>query len=248
MPPQPWKPQLCQNCEFRSFGDNSCRIFFQHGKPIHRILDNIVKVILYFADCLFRLSDKGFTLSELNFRMRPILISINLRMSSRVTSRINDGLKGIRRISIWLQPVHVFRILKFPCPCKSALRWRFSPAMQKQSPSSCSAFSISSSVRSRWRCRLPSGAGLHLHTYRKWGLLSLITQQLGDMLISQSVNAYSASIVLSEDTPGARWTRISTLRAVLSSTFLILYFPLVVCLLRMDSNNGRGCFSRGFRW
>ena len=62
-------------------------------------------------------------------------------------------------------------------------------------------------------------------TVRKWGLSSLMTQQLGEMLISQSVNAYRASIVLSDETPGAKCTRISTSLAVLSSTFLILIFP-----------------------
>ena len=61
---------------------------------------------------------------------------------------------------------------------------------------------------------------------RKCGLLSSITQQLGDMLTSQSVKAYSASMVLSDEVPAARCTNISTLAEVLSSTFRTLIFPL----------------------
>ena len=62
-------------------------------------------------------------------------------------------------------------------------------------------------------------------TVRNCGFLSLMTQQLGEMLISQSVKAYRASSVLSEDTPGARCTRISTLEAVRSSTLRAFILP-----------------------
>ena len=65
-----------------------------------------------------------------------------------------------------------------------------------------------------------------LLTVRKCGLLSSIIQQLGEILTSQSVKAYRASIVLSDEVPGARCTNISTLAAVLSSTLRILIFPL----------------------
>ena len=65
-------------------------------------------------------------------------------------------------------------------------------------------------------------------------MLSSITQQLGEMLTSQSVKAYSASIVLSDEVPGARCTSISTLAAVLSSTLRILIFPLSTAF-RMES-------------
>lgn len=54
------------------------------------------------------------------------------------------------------------------------------------------------------------------------------------MLTSQSVKAYSASIVLSDEVPGARCTSISTLAAVLSSTLRILIFPLSTAF-RMES-------------
>ena len=103
----------------------------------------------------------------------------------------------------------------------------------KKSDSSNSPFCISSSVRSR--CSVSSVECFSTSlTVRKCGLLSIMTQQFGEMLISQSVKAYNASIVLSEETPGARCTRISTLRAVLSSTFLILIFPLSFAF-RIDS-------------
>ena len=74
---------------------------------------------------------------------------------------------------------------------------------EKNSCSSSSALRMRSSLRSRpivvsvlWR-----STSL---TVRKHGLLSSITQQLGEMFISQSENAYNASMVLSLDTPGAR--------------------------------------------
>ena len=63
---------------------------------------------------------------------------------------------------------------------------------------------------------------------RKQGLLSSITQQLGEILISQSLNAYSASMVLSNEIPGAKCTKISTSAAVLSSTFFAFIFPLSI--------------------
>ena len=43
--------------------------------------------------------------------------------------------------------------------------------------------------------------------------------------VSQDVNAYSPSILLSGDTPFGKCTRISTSLAVLSSILLILIFP-----------------------
>ena len=60
---------------------------------------------------------------------------------------------------------------------------------------------------------------------RNCGFRSLMTQQFGDMLTSQSVNLYRASSVLSDDTPGVRCTRISTLAAVRSSTLRTFIFP-----------------------
>ena len=46
------------------------------------------------------------------------------------------------------------------------------------------------------------------------------------MLISQSVKAYNASMVISGETPGANCISISTSLAVLSITFLILILPV----------------------
>ncbi|MCY1521707.1 hypothetical protein D9M68_565320 [compost metagenome] len=51
-------------------------------------------------------------------------------------------------------------------------------------------------------------------------------QVLGEIETSQAVKAYSASMVTSGEIPGASWTTISTLAAVLSSIFLILILPL----------------------
>ena len=63
-------------------------------------------------------------------------------------------------------------------------------------------------------------------TLVKIGLRFSMTQQLGDILTSQSVKAYRASIVLSEELPGANWTTILASSAVKSSTLRILIFPL----------------------
>ena len=63
------------------------------------------------------------------------------------------------------------------------------------------------------------------------GVLSIITQQLGDILTSQLVNAYSASIVMSGEVPFIRWITISTFSEVLSSIFLILILPLSLALI-----------------
>ena len=57
------------------------------------------------------------------------------------------------------------------------------------------------------------------------GLLFSITQPNGAMDVSQAVNAYKASIILSGETPGVKWIKISTSAAVLSSIFLTLIFP-----------------------
>ena len=62
-------------------------------------------------------------------------------------------------------------------------------------------------------------------TARNRGVLLIITQQFGDILTSQLVNANRASIATSDETPCFKWTNISTSLAVLSSTFFILIFP-----------------------
>lgn len=68
-------------------------------------------------------------------------------------------------------------------------------------------------------------------TFRNIGLSPTITQAFGEIVTWQSVNAYNASIVLSGDTSGWRWIRISTLSEVLSSIFLILIFPFSFALI-----------------
>ena len=69
-----------------------------------------------------------------------------------------------------------------------------------------------------------------------FGILSSITQDRGEIEISQLVKLYSASIVLSGDIPEGIVIKISTFSAVLSSTFLILIFPRSFAL-RIDCIN-----------
>ena len=104
---------------------------------------------------------------------------------------------------------------------------------QKCNCSSNSPFLISSSRRMSAMVRSTECRNTSL-TVRNFGLLSSITQQFGLMLTSQSENAYSASSVLSLDTPGARCTNISTSAAVLSSTLRAFIFPFSIAL-RIDS-------------
>jgi hypothetical protein len=61
-------------------------------------------------------------------------------------------------------------------------------------------------------------------TVRNSGLSPTITQALGEIETSQSVKAYSASMVLSGETSLLSRILISTLSDVLSSIFLILIF------------------------
>jgi len=57
---------------------------------------------------------------------------------------------------------------------------------------------------------------------------------LGAIEISQSVNANRASIVISGETPDAKSMTISTSCAVLSTTCLILIFPLSLALMMLS--------------
>ena len=60
------------------------------------------------------------------------------------------------------------------------------------------------------------------------GLFPSITHEFGEIDISQLVNAYKASIILSGDTPEGKWIIISATAEVLSSIFLIfiLFFSV----------------------
>ena len=78
----------------------------------------------------------------------------------------------------------------------------------------------------------------------KLGLLFSITQPSGEIEVSQAVNAKSASMVLSGETPLGRWILISTLAAVLSSIFLILIFPLSFAF-KMESINDEVVVEKG---
>ena len=57
-----------------------------------------------------------------------------------------------------------------------------------------------------------------------------MTHAFGEIEISQSVNAYKASIILSGETSLGKCIKISTSEAVLSSTFFILIFPFSLAL------------------
>ena len=100
----------------------------------------------------------------------------------------------------------------------------------KNSCSSSSPLRICSSLRSKPMVESTLWANTSL-TVRNTGLLSSITQQLGDRLISQSEKAKRASMVLSDDTPGARCTSISTSAAVLSSILRAFIFPFSTALV-----------------
>src|ERR1017187_5783305 len=69
---------------------------------------------------------------------------------------------------------------------------------------------------------------------RKFRFCPFITQAFGEIEISQSVNAYNASMVISGEIPGARSMLISTSAAVLSVTFFILIFPLSFALMMLS--------------
>ena len=94
----------------------------------------------------------------------------------------------------------------------------------KNSCSNNSSLRISSSRLRRLRVWSVEERRMSLMV-RNCGLRSRITQQFGEMLTSQSVNLYRASSVLSDDTPGVRCTRISTLAAVRSSTLRTFILP-----------------------
>ena len=103
----------------------------------------------------------------------------------------------------------------------------------KCSCSKSSPLRISSSWRIRSLVRSTEWRSTSLMV-RNCGLLSSMTQQLGEILISQSEKAYSASSVLSDDTPGASCTCISTFAAVKSSTWRALILPFSMAF-RMES-------------
>ena len=68
------------------------------------------------------------------------------------------------------------------------------------------------------------------------GFPASIIQQLGETDTSQLVKAYSASIVVSGEMPGAKCINISTSRAVLSSILRIFILPLSLAII-IDSIN-----------
>ena len=71
-------------------------------------------------------------------------------------------------------------------------------------------------------------------TPKNLGLSSTITQALGEILTSHSVNAYRASMVISGEVPGIRSITISTFLAVLSTTFFTLICPFSVAFMMLS--------------
>ena len=66
-----------------------------------------------FSSALMRAMSSS-ALSLLNLRMRCIFISMSLIISSRVTSRINFGLKGSNRLSICATTLSMFSAVSNP--------------------------------------------------------------------------------------------------------------------------------------
>ena len=81
--------------------------------------------------------------------------------------------------------------------------------------------------------------------------MSITTQQFGETEISQFVNAYNASIVTLGETPFIRLIIISTFCAVLTSIFLILFFPLLLAFIidsiKFEEVTLYGIFDIGYR-
>ena len=63
-----------------------------YGKTTSSVIDSILKAVDKGKIKIRKVDDNtAANVSELNFRIRPILISISLRISSLVTSRIKLG-------------------------------------------------------------------------------------------------------------------------------------------------------------
>ena len=187
------------------------------------------------------ISSSAFSL--LKRRMRAIFISMRRSRSSRVISRMKSFLYGSRRLSMCANA------LSMSGACSNSLSLYIRSSMNMlSSDAKCSCSSNSPlricSSRRKSSFVLSTERRSRSLTVRNTGVWLSMTQQHGVMLISQSVNAYSASIVLSLDTPGANCTRISTLSDVLSSTLRILIFPLSTAL-RIDSITKGVVFPKG---
>ena len=127
-------------------------------------------------------------LSLLNFNIRCIFISRSLKISSRFTSRTKSFLYGSSFESINATVVSK----SGACSNCFSLYMRFSMKIfSSEAKNNCSCNSarrISSSIFRR--CLVLSTLLFKTSlTVRKWGLLFSTTQQLGEMLTSQSVNA-----------------------------------------------------------
>ena len=127
-------------------------------------------------------------LSLLNFSMRCILISMSRRISSRVTSRTKLGLKGVSFSSMKATASSML----LACSNRRSLYMRSSinifSSEEKKSCSMSSPRRICSSWRSSPMVQSVEWRSTSL-TVKNCGLLSSMTQQFGEMLISQSEKA-----------------------------------------------------------
>ena len=166
-------------------------------------------------------------LLELNFSMRAIFISHRRIRSSSVISRKNEGLNGSSSSSTR----RMARSMSAACSISRSLYMRCSmnifSSEAKSWLSRASASAISSSRRNMSRVRVTESRSSSV-TERNSGLLSRITQQLGEIDTSQSVKAYRASMALSELEPGMRCTTMRASFEVLSSTLRTLIFPFSI--------------------
>ena len=162
--------------------------------------------------------------SLLNFRMRAIFISISRSMSSFVTSLTIFGYHGVSLSSIHLQAASMSLAFSNCLSLYILSSMKICSSEAKCNASSSSPLRIMRSLRSSSSVLSTLFRSTSL-TVRKQGLPSDITQQLGEMLISQSVQAYRASMVLSLLAPGVRCISISALSDVRSSTLRILILP-----------------------
>ena len=127
-------------------------------------------------------------LSALNFRIRAIFISISLRMSSRLISRRKSFLNGSNLLSIWATASSIVRLSSnaLSLYIRSSMKIFSRERKCNDSHSSPRCMRNSSCNRCKVRSVLRRKTSL---TERNNGLLSHITQQLGEMLTSQSVKA-----------------------------------------------------------
>ena len=162
--------------------------------------------------------------------IRIIRISNNRSISSRRTSRISFSFQGSKALSTNAINFSLSGASSYPF----SLYMRFSiKIFSNDVKKYCSSSSLLAISNSHFNSDLVCSTDKRSKslTVVKIGFLSCTTQQLGDIFTSQSVNAYKASIVLSDELPGANCTSMRASSAVKSSTLRTLILPF--CTARM---------------